>query len=92
MKKKIIGILVCTLLIVATVLPAIGMNLTETEVTNYSNFLGNDVIIPPDIENRGTNLDPDPGYYDLSEYMIGTVAMGVIFLESDGSIDPSTED
>ena len=91
MKKKIIGIFVMTLLI-ATALPVSGMNLTETEVTNYSNFLGNDVIIPPDIENKGSNLGPDPGYYDLSEYMIGTVALGVIFLESDGSIDPSTED
>lgn len=92
MKKKIIGILVCTLLIAAAVLPATGMNSTETKTTDYSNFLGNDVIIPPDIGNRGSNLGPDPGYYDMSEFMIGTIALGIIFLESDGSIDPSTED
>lgn len=91
MKKKIMGIFVCTLLI-ATVFPAMGVNSTETELTNYKNFLGNDVIIPPDIENMGSNPGPDPGYYDLSEYMVGTVAIGIIFLESDGNIDPSTED
>jgi hypothetical protein len=92
MKKKIVGILICTLLIATVVLPVTGMNSKETEVINYGYFLGNDVIIPTDIENRGSNLDPDPGFYDMSEYMMGTIALGVIFLESDGSIDPSTED
>ncbi|UCD93130.1 MAG: Ig-like domain repeat protein [Methanobacteriota archaeon] len=32
-----------------------------------------------------------PGPEDQSEYMIGTVAAAVIFVESDGSIDPETE-
>jgi len=35
---------------------------------------------------------PDPGYYETSEYMIGSIAVGVFLLESDGSVDPSTED
>ena len=34
---------------------------------------------------------PGPGYYDTSEYLIGTVGVGLIFLESNGAIDPSTE-
>lgn len=32
-----------------------------------------------------------PGYYETSEYLIGSVAFSVIPLESDGSIDPQTE-
>jgi len=34
----------------------------------------------------------DDDYYDVSEYMLGTVAVGVILPESDGTIDPETED
>jgi len=36
--------------------------------------------------------DPTPGYWETSEYMIGTITLDVIFLESNGSIDPETED
>ncbi len=32
------------------------------------------------------------GFYDTSEYMIGDIAVGIILLESNGSIDTSTED
>ncbi len=32
-----------------------------------------------------------PGYYETSEYMIGSVAFSVIPLESNGTIDPDTE-
>lgn len=35
---------------------------------------------------------PGADYYDVSEYMLGTVAVGVILPESDGTIDPETED
>lgn len=92
MNKKIIGIFVCTLLI-AAVLPTQGTNSTSQEKTiNYEYLYQNDAIIPPDIENAGMNSGPEPGYYDLSEYMVGTIVIGIIFLESDGSIDPSTED
>lgn len=31
------------------------------------------------------------GFYDTSEYMIGDTAVGIIFLESNGTIDPDTE-
>jgi hypothetical protein len=33
-----------------------------------------------------------PDYHETSEYMIGSVAVGVIFLESNGTVDKSTED
>jgi hypothetical protein len=36
--------------------------------------------------------DPTPGYGETSEYMIGSVAVSLILPESNGSIDPSTED
>jgi len=91
MEKKAIGIFVCTLLIAATVLPVTGMHTTNEEINCYD-FLKNDVLIAPDIENAEKNRGPDPGYYDTSEYLMGTIALGMIFLESDGSIDPSTED
>jgi len=95
MKKKIIGIFVMTLLI-AAVIPTQGNTVSNSkeikETTDYSYLYQNDAIMPPDIEEMSKNQGPEPGYYDLSEYMIGTIALGVIFLESDGSIDPSTED
>jgi len=90
MEKKVIGILVCTLLIAGTVLPVTGMNTTTEEKNDYD-FFKNDVIIPPDIKNAGQNRGPEPGYYDTSEFLMGTIALGVIFLESDGSIDPNKE-
>lgn len=36
--------------------------------------------------------DPSPGYYQTSEFFIGRVAVGIILPESDGGVDPSTED
>jgi parallel beta-helix repeat protein len=32
-----------------------------------------------------------PGYYETSEYLIGSVAIGVIFVESNGTVDTDTE-
>jgi len=36
--------------------------------------------------------DPTPGYWETSEYMIGSVAVGIILPESNGLNDTSTED
>lgn len=33
-----------------------------------------------------------PGYYQTSEYMAGSVAVGIVLVESDGRVDPSSED
>jgi len=41
---------------------------------------------------RAEPITLSPGYYETSEFLIGSVAVGVIFPESKGSIDPSTED
>jgi len=50
-----------------------------------------DALVPPDI-SRKHNSSVTPGYYETSEYLIGSVAVGIVFLESNGTIDPSTED
>jgi len=56
-----------------------------------------DALMPPDLPNlslealSAVDQSPSPGYYETSEYLIGKVAVGIIFLESNGTIDPSTE-
>src|SRR4030042_1878197 len=45
--------------------------------------------IPP---TKAAGEAPVPGYYETSEYLLGKVAVGAILLESNGTIDPSTED
>lgn len=49
-----------------------------------------DALIPPDIPPEH-NSPITPGYYETSEYLIGSVAVGIIFLESNGTSDPQTE-
>ena len=90
MKKKLFGILICTLLI-TTVLPATGLNITKESVKLSLRL--SDALIPPDADKRAqsVNLMQAPGYYETSEYMIGSIAVGEIFLESIGGNDPSTE-
>jgi hypothetical protein len=49
-----------------------------------------DALIPPDIP-QDHNSPITPGYYETSEYLIGSIAVGIIFPESNGTIDLSTE-
>lgn len=37
-------------------------------------------------------VDPSPGYYETSEFAIGSFGVGIIFPESNGEAEPSTED
>ncbi|MCJ2513897.1 MAG: hypothetical protein LN408_05610, partial [Candidatus Thermoplasmatota archaeon] len=55
-------------------------------------FNFNDAVKPRDLHNilNYPCSSPDPGFYETSEYMIGTVAVGVILPESTGG--SSTED
>jgi hypothetical protein len=99
MQKKLLSILFCTLLIATVILPVSGtseidMSQDEEPKRVHGNFLGSDALTPPDISNIKNTpcFGPDPGFYETSEYMIGSVAVGVIFLESNGVTDPSTED
>ena len=43
--------------------------------------------------NAQTNpSSPSPGFYEISQYAIGTVGIQIIFVESDGSVDTSKYD
>lgn len=48
----------------------------------------------PKIQGIPSIEDPSPGYWETSEYMItpNDIAVGIILPESNGTIDPSTED
>jgi hypothetical protein len=54
-----------------------------------------DALIAPDLPTGDglgmASTSVTPGYYQTSEYMAGSVAVGIILVESDGSVDPSTE-
>lgn len=57
----------------------------------------NDAFSAPDLPSaaeldRAAATSVTPGYYQTSEYMAGSVAVGIVLVESDGSVDPSTED
>ena len=57
--------------------------------------IANDAMVPPLPELGALNTlttNPTPAYAETSEYFIGRVAVGIVLLESDGSLDPSTED
>lgn len=61
-----------------------------------SNFRNGDTLHAPDVPRCPPESAFDmqsiiPGYYETSEYLIGKVAVGIVFLESNGSIDASTE-
>jgi len=81
-----------TVLLLVSVTLSIICNSYLIEVKSQE-FRPTDAIIPPDLdyEQLAESSDPSPGYYETSEYLIGSVAVGIILLESDGSIDPSTE-
>jgi hypothetical protein len=97
MKTKIIGFFVSILVCAGTLpLSAIGENYDDTttsvsnSITGDVEVLSNDLLRYIDAFGR-QSAGPSPGYYDTSEYLIGSVGVGLIFLESNGAIDPSTE-
>lgn len=62
-------------------------------VSGEIEVLSNDLLryVENKISSDVRSDDPTPGYDDTSEYLIGSVGVGLIFLESNGAIDPSTE-
>lgn len=48
--------------------------------------------VKAEAQTNSTIEDPTPSYMNLSEYMIGSCTASIILPESNGSIDPSTED
>ncbi len=70
-----------------------GMDLTPAlhASDHHDAFIAPD--LPPVDELDALSVEPSirPGYYQTSEYMTGSVAVGIVLLESDGRVDPSTE-
>ncbi|MEE9617816.1 MAG: hypothetical protein V3T90_12535 [Anaerolineae bacterium] len=63
-----------------------GLDTLEAELVD-------DALIPPPPEGlQSLSSDSTPGYAETSEFFIGRVAVGIVLPESDGSVDPSTED
>ena len=80
-------------------------NVEQFKAESMNQYNLSDALIAPDITSLHSGIQPvlaplsellpsppSPGYYETSEYLIGKVVVGVIFLESNGSIDQSTED
>lgn len=72
-------------------------NADQITVAQAGADLVGDALTPPDLppDNQvmsTAEAGDEPGYYQTSEFMIGRVAVGIVLPESDGSIDPSTED
>ena len=65
---------------------------TEPKFSTEPGPIIGDMLIPDDINRSNRYCLSLPGYYDTSEYMIGDVMVGIIFMESNGAIDSSTED
>jgi hypothetical protein len=49
----------------------------------------NDALVVPAPQNPG--IQQAPGFYDTSSYLIGSVAVGIVFPESSGAIDANSE-
>ena len=97
MKKKLIGFFLLFLMCGSTlpISPIRGntdenINFPSESSTGKIEVLSNDLLRYIDPFDRHA-VGPGPGYYDTSEYLIGSVGVGVIFLESNGAIDPGTE-
>ncbi len=89
--KKILSILFIVLLLF------VGFNslaLQEKTTKNISNwyhdsvYIRNDCLIMPELTRNTLSL---PNNYETSEYLIGSVSVGVFLLESNGEIDDNLE-
>jgi hypothetical protein len=57
----------------------------------------NDALTAPDLPSpheigAAASGSITPGYYETSKFMAGSVAVGLVLVESNGQVDPSTED
>jgi hypothetical protein len=54
-----------------------------------------DAFVAPDLPSGNVRLAATssitPGYFQTSEYMAGSVAVGIVLVQCDGSLDPCTE-
>jgi hypothetical protein len=68
------------------------------QLTTQQHELLQDALIAPDLPDQDENdlsvssATVTPGYYQTSEFMAGSIAIGIILVESDGTAELSTED
>lgn len=70
----------------------VEVNLMATEQMSgiEQAFMPPDFLAETDVAIAAEN-SVTPGYHQTSEYMAGSIAVGIVLVESDGSVDPSTE-
>jgi len=94
MEKKAVSRTMLTLLMLSIVVgfaPSFQVMGSPFEAFDYEDaLLAPD--LPSDLSENVATPSPSPGYLETSEYLIGDIAVGIIFLDSNGAIDPSTED
>jgi hypothetical protein len=74
-----------------------GSGVDQDVVAHGDDSLADDMLPVPDLPYSFQTMSDagsgyGPGFYQTSEFMIGSVAVGIILPESDGSHEPSTED
>jgi len=91
MKLLVCLVSVCLLLTMGLLPPAMSADTGTRSVFPY-----NDVLkLPAKIRTMAgpmAGVPPAPGPDDLTEFLMGSVAVGVVLPESNGAIDPDTED
>jgi hypothetical protein len=74
-----------------------GSSADQEVVAQAEDSLADDALTVPDLPHRAQTMTSagsgySPDFYQTSEFMAGSVAVGIILPESDGSREPSTED
>jgi hypothetical protein len=84
------------LLIISVALSLGQVSAVQAETGGTQEHL-NDAFIAPDVSAdtmrlaAATSSSITPGYLQTSDYMAGSVAVGIVLVQSNGSVDPSTE-
>lgn len=95
LKTTVLGVILCFLAL--TFVFSSSLHVAAARVESGFNVPYGDVLFAPDLGRasyaRGATASSlSPGYYETSEYLLGNVSVGVVFLESNGQGDPNTED
>jgi hypothetical protein len=89
------GIAIALVLVLTVPLLVMGSTSASASPEPIALSLRGDCLIAPHFSSNRLVFSapgsPEPGFDDTSEFMIGSVSVELIFLESDGTIDPKTE-
>jgi hypothetical protein len=71
--------------------PQMGQLATQQHQLHQDAFVAPDLPDPGDDDFSVSSVSVTPGYYQTSEFMAGSIAVGIVLVESDGTVEPSTE-